>query len=224
MQLGILLGGLVLALFVFGRTKVKDPDPQAYANLADDLASPAAQYQRASALVARMLPGARDLTGGRAEKIVLDEAAKSRLYTAIRQSRRGFGIIVRTGPGPAGQRVFSSRAEYRAWWMQRYDTLTPKLTTYNKELATKLAPRVAAHLREYRGWYVGELVEEFQRAAGLQNGKGETSGRYGGVTMGALCYFLYEEKGKACDYQVVPSPLVDPMWHVPYLPPRSEQT
>lgn len=210
MQVGLILGGLVIALAIFTRRRVKDPDPLAGAYLADVLASKPAQ-------LARIVSSLENIK--QAKRIVLDSNQRARLEQAVYRSRYGIEYLGVDGGG--FERGFPTREAYRKYIEQTYGPAN--VLTYNYELAVKLAPQVARHIRKFRGWYVIELVQDFQYAAGLVNSKGEASGRYGGRTMGALCYFMFEERNRDCDFREIPSPIHDPKWQVKYVPPRARQ-
>lgn len=210
MQVGLILGGLVIALAIFTRRRVKDPDPLAGVHLADALASKPAQLARVVSALE---------TIKQTKSIVLDSNQRARLERAVYKARHG---LLYLGTDQGGfTRGYETREEYRKYIEQRYGPA--RVLTYNYELAVKLAPQVARHIRKFRGWYVIELVQDFQYAAGLVNSKGEASGRYGGRTMGALCFFMFEERNRPCDFREIPSPIHDPKWQVKYAPPQARQ-
>ena len=209
-QIGLIIGGLVIAWALMSQRKVSDPDPLAGAYLADALASKPAQLQRIVAALETIKPS---------KKIVLDAGQRARLMRAVYQARHGLAYF---GTDQGGfVRGYETREAYRQHIENRFNP--PSLLTYNYELALELAPRVAAHVRKYRGWYVIEVVQDFQYAAGLVNANGEASGRYGGRTMGALCFFMFEQKNIPCDFRQLPSPIHDPKWVVKYTPPKARQ-
>ena len=210
MQFGLILGGIFLAFLALTKKKVKNPDPLAAANEAEELSSPQAKFLR--------IQNSLDVIG-KTKKIVLDVGQLTRLNDAIYRAKYGqlfFGID-RSG----NYRGYKNKAAYRAYVESLYAPTS--LMTYNRELAVRLAGQLADHIREYRGWYSINLVQDFQYAAGILDDAGQVSGRYGGRTMGALCYFMFEQKNLPCDYLQIPSPISQPKWKVAYRPPAARQ-
>lgn len=86
--------------------------------------------------------------------------------------------------------------------------------TYDRQLATNLAPEVATHLRGMaeagrKYDYNRRIVKAFQQASGIDD-----DGHYGGETRGALLYFAPSSRP--------PRPFFKPTQTIPYNPPEPE--
>jgi len=210
MNAGI-LAGVALAAFLFlGRKKPKNIDPRGAINAASNLTTPTAMAERLNNDIGRLMNNVG------VNRVVLSPPQIQRLQDAAFRKNRYLGMT------PIGtEQMFYDENAYRTYIERALKK--PSFATFNEDLAKKLAPKVAEHLREFRGWYVTELIQDFQVACGLVDKNGQPSGRYGGQTMGALCYFMFTIKNKDCDYDQIPSPIHDPKWQVTYRKPRGEQ-
>ena len=130
MQFGLILGGIFLAFLALTKKKVKNPDPLAAANEAEELSSPQAKFLR--------IQNSLDVIG-KTKKIVLDVGQLTRLNDAIYRAKYGqlfFGID-RSG----NYRGYKNKAAYRAYVESLYAPTS--LMTYNRELAVRLAGQLA---------------------------------------------------------------------------------